>query len=332
MTATTTPVRSAASTSPDMTRAAIGVDIGGSAAKGGVVDPTGNILHRIELPTDPSAATKTVIAVVEELLEWARAEGIQPVGAGIGAAGFIDADSGTVVQSPNLTYEDPHVAAAVRSRVEIDVVVDNDANAAAWGEHCFGTARGVDHLALVTLGTGVGSGFVVAGHLVRGKHGAAAELGHMVVDPSGPRCPCGLRGCLEQFASGTAIANRAKEALIEAPESSIGDLAETPGEVTARDVARAAKEYDETARAVLRRAGRMLGIGLANVVNLFDPEVIVLAGSVVGAGESYLGPARDQLNQMMTAQRRHPVRLDVSALGKDAGLLGAAALVLEADR
>ncbi len=325
-----TPGRFAVSTSPDMTLAAIGVDIGGSAAKGGVVDSSGAIVHRVEIATDPSAATKTVIAVVEESVEWAREQHIELMGVGIGAAGFIDADTGSIVQSPNVTYDDPNIAAAVRSRIDLQVMVDNDANAAAWGERCFGAARGVDHLAMVTLGTGVGSGFVVAGRLIRGAHGAAAELGHMVVDPSGPRCPCGLRGCLEQFASGSAIAARAKEAMVEAPESSIVDLAETPDEITALDVARAAKEYDETARAVLRRAGRMLGIGLANVVNLFDPEVIVLAGSVSGAGESYLGPARDQLNQMLMAQRRRPVRLDVSVLGKDAGLLGAAALVLEA--
>jgi glucokinase len=325
-----TPGRSVASTSPDMTQAAIGVDIGGSAAKGGVVDRSGVVMHRVEIATDPTAATKTVIAVVEELVEWAAAQGISLMGAGIGAAGFIDAETGSIVQSPNATFEDPNIAAAVRSRIDLDVTVDNDANAAAWGEYWFGAARGVRHLALVTLGTGVGSGFVVNGRLIRGAHGAAAELGHMVVDPSGPRCPCGLRGCLEQFASGSAIAARATEAMVEAPESSIADLAETPGVVTALDVARAAREYDETARAVLRRAGRMLGIGLSNVVNLFDPEVIVLAGSVSGAGESYLGPARDQLNQMLMAQRRRPVRLDVSSLGKDAGLLGAAALVMEA--
>lgn len=309
--------------------AAIGIDIGGTATKGGIVNADGSILVRFEIPTDPSAGTKSIITVVEELLTKSRPEGVEVTAVGVGAAGFVDAATGSITFSPNLTYDDPSIAAAVGSRVGVPVVVDNDANVAAWGERTFGSGRGLNDLAMLTLGTGVGSGFVVGGRLLRGSTGAGAEAGHMVIDPDGPRCPCGLRGCLEQFASGTAIARMGREAVEKDPDSSILSFAGTKMAIAGRHVAQAAREYDETAREVLRRAGRALGIGLSNIVNIFDPEVIVLGGSVIGAGEPFLGPARDQLNSMLTAQRRRPVRLDVTSLGNDAGVVGAAALAMD---
>jgi glucokinase len=305
-------------------RTVIGVDVGGTGTKGAIVDLSGRIHEKVERPTDVTAGTKGIIAVVEELLQ--RAPG--PIDAiGIGAAGFIDSTRGMVMMSPNLAYDDPNVAEAVRARTGLPVIVDNDANAAAWGEFVFGSARGSSHVAFLTLGTGIGSGFIVEGRLVRGYTGAAAEVGHMVIDPDGPPCPCGLRGCLEQLASGTAIARTAREALATAPDSSIVAFAGSIEAVTAAHVAKAAREYDELARDVMRRAGRYLGIGLSNVVNLFDPEVIVLGGSVVRAGEPYLGPARDQLVEMTAAQRRRPMRLDVTDM-VDQGIVGAAALAL----
>lgn len=304
----------------------IGVDVGGTSTKGAVVDGEGNALLRAQVPTDPSAGTKGILTVVERLLDDGS-EGVQ--GIGVGAAGFVEAASGAITFSPNLTYDDPHIADALKSRFGLPVVVDNDANAAVWGERSFGTARGSDHVAMLTLGTGIGSGFVVDGRLIRGFGGAAAEFGHVVVDPHGPPCPCGLRGCLEQLASGGAFARAAREAVAQDPDSSILAFAGTAQAITGEHVARAAKELDETARRVLRTAGIALGIGLVNVVNVFDPELIVLGGSATGAGEPFLGPARDTLNQMLAAQRRRPQRLDVAQLGNDAGILGAAALAFD---
>ncbi len=310
--------------------AAIGVDVGGTSTKGGIVDDAGKIFERVEIPTEPNAGTRSIIAVVEDLVERGSSSAFTPTAVGIGAAGFIDAATGSVTFSPNMVYDDPQIGGAVQARVGLPVVVDNDANAAAWGERTFGSAQGCDDIAMLTLGTGLGSGFIVAGRLIRGHSGAGAEFGHVVIDPDGPVCPCGLRGCLEQYASGNAIARMARAAVEEDPESSILSFAGRPDEITGEHVARAAREYDETARAVLRRAGRALGIGLSNVVNVFDPEVIVLGGSVVGAGEPFLGAARDQLYAMTNAQRRRPVRLDVTTLGHDAGILGAAALAMDA--
>lgn len=311
-----------------MQQAAIGVDIGGTSTKAGLVDETGTLHTRAEVPTESMAGTKSILAVTETLVGRAPDLGLQVVAVGVGAAGFVDVRAGKVNFSPNLSYGDPYVATAVKDHVGLPVVVDNDANAAAWGESCFGGAKGARHLSLLTLGTGVGGGFVVEGQLVRGSTGAGAEIGHMVIDPDGPECPCGLRGCFERFASGSAIARMAVQALEDDPKSAIIDFAGSIENVTALDVARAAAEYDDTARAVLRTAGKYLAIGMSNVVNMFDPDVIVLSGSVVKAGEPYLGPARDELSRRTLAQRRRPVRLDVSKLGTDAGILGAAALAL----
>ncbi|MDQ3986298.1 MAG: ROK family protein [Actinomycetota bacterium] len=308
-------------------RVAVGVDAGGTLTRAALVTPSGEITLRLERPTDPAAGTKSIISAVEDLL--ARSTEHQVIAIGIGAAGFVNFSAGSVTFSPNLVYDDPNIVEAVRVRTGLPTVLENDANAAAWGERTFGSARGSDHVAYLTLGTGIGSGFIESARLVRGLTGAGAELGHMIIDPAGPVCGCGLRGCLEQFASGTAIARMAFEAVQNDPGSSILAFAGTADSITAEHVARAARQYDETAREILRRAGRALGIGLSNVVNLFDPEVIILGGSVVRAGEPFLGPARDQLVEMTTAQRRRPNRLDVTSLGGDAGLLGAAALSLE---
>jgi glucokinase len=307
-----------------VTKRVIGIDVGGTTTKGGIVSSTGEIHDRAEIPTDQSAGTKGIIHVVEELL--AKADSISAVG--VGAAGFIDFPSGSVSFSPNVTYDDPHIRRALEARVDLPVVVDNDANAAAWGERAFGVVKGLQDVALLTLGTGVGSGLIAGGRLIRGSSGAGGEIGHTVVDHHGPPCRCGLRGCLEQMASGTAIARLASEAVERDPDSSI--LAFSQGEeITAQHVAKAAREMDETARRVLRSAGVWLGIGLSNVVNFLDPEAIVLGGQVVQAGEPYLGAARDTLVAMTQAQKRRAMRLDVSALGADAGIIGAGALALD---
>lgn len=307
-------------------RTAIGIDVGGTSTKGAIVAEDGRALLRVEHRTDPSAGTKGIISVLDELMERSAQPGPPPTSIGVGAAGFVDAAGGSISFSPNLTYDDPQIAAAIRQRTSLPVIVDNDANAAAWGERAFGAARGSDDVAVLTLGTGVGSGFIVAGRLLRGYSGAGAEFGHVVVDPDGPQCPCGLRGCVEQFSSGMAIARMGRVAVEEHPESSIVDFAGQPESITAEHVAKAARQFDHTARDVLRNAGRHLGIALSNIVNIFDPEVIVLAGRIIDSGEPFLGPARDTLVEMTSAQRRRAMRLDVTTLGHDAGILGAAAL------
>jgi glucokinase len=310
-------------------RMAIGIDIGGTRTKAGIVDESGSQPAELEMPTDPNAGTKSILTAVEELLRRAEEMSLRVEAVGIGAAGFVSSASGSVTFAPNIVYDDPEIANAVHSRTGLPVVVDNDANAAAWGERTFGTAKGCDNVVLLTLGTGVGTGIISEGRLVRGATGAAGEFGHTVVDPEGPQCKCGLKGCIEQFSSGQAIARMGREAAETDPSTTILAFADSIETITAEDVAKAARQLDESARDIMRRAGIMLGIGMSNIANLFDPEVIVLGGSVVKAGEPYLGPARDQLQTMTSAQRRRPMRLDVGLLGQEAAILGAAALALD---
>lgn len=309
--------------------AAIGVDVGGTRAKAGIVTRDGRVLASVYRPTDRSAGTKTIIEVVEELLARAGDVGVATEAIGVGAAGFIHAPSGSVTFAPNLTYDDPQIAVALYARTGLPVIVDNDANAAAWGERAFGADGHADDMVLLMLGTGIGSGIVANGRLVRGHTGAGAEFGHVVIDPHGPLCKCGLRGCLEQFASGQAIARMGREAVRRDPSSSILAFAGTVDEITAEHVGKAARELDEGAREVLRTAGGYLGIGLSNIANLFDPAMIVLGGGVITAGEPYMGAARDRLFAMTTAQRRRPMRLDVTTLGNTVGIVGAAALAFD---
>jgi glucokinase len=309
-----------------MTHTAIGVDVGGTATKAAIVAGSGEVLLRVERRTDKSAGTKGIIGVIDELIGRASEVSAAPSVVGVGVAGFIDATTGSVTFAPNLSYDDPHVAEAVRSRTGLPVIVDNDANAAVWGERTFGAARGLDHVVLLTLGTGIGSGFISDGRLVRGSTGAGAEFGHTVVDPKGPECPCGLRGCIEQFASGGAIGRAARRAAEDNPTSTMIAMAGSVDAITAEHAAKAAREYDEIALEIMHEAGRWLGIALSNIANLFDPQTIVLGGSVAKAGETFLGMARDTLVAMTGAQRRRPLRLDVTELGRDVGIIGAAAL------
>jgi glucokinase len=308
-------------------RAALGIDVGGTTTKGAVVTSEGEVLTRVERPTDVSAATKGILAVVDELLERATGPEMPVAAVGVGAAGFVSGS--TVTFSPNLTYDDPNLGEAIGTRTGLVVGVENDANAAVWGESRFGAAVGREHVALVTVGTGIGSGFLVDGNILRGSSGAGAEMGHMIIDPAGPVCGCGAKGCLEQFASGQAIARAARELAAEDPSTAILDLAGSVDAITAEHVGRAARNYDEAARSILKRAGTALGVGLSNIVNLFDPELIVLAGSVTRSGEAFLGPARDELSRLTTVQRRRPMRLAITTLDGDAGILGAAMLALD---
>lgn len=307
----------------------IGIDAGGTTTKGALVDLRGVILERVEIATDPEAATKTILGVVDRLLDAATASGRAVTAVGVGAAGFVDHASGEVTFSPNSNYGDPHIRAAVETRSSLPVAVDNDANAAVWGERAFGAARGCDHVAMLVIGTGIGSGFVLDGKMLRGWTGAGAEFGHVVIDPAGPKCSCGLRGCLEQLASGDAIGRMGREAAADDPGTLMIELAGSVARITGEHVATAAARHDDAAVRVLRRAGRALAIGMSNVVNVFDPQLIVLGGGAVDAGEPFLGVARDELARMTTAQRRRPVRVDLTALGNDAGILGAAALAMD---
>ncbi|MEX0754094.1 MAG: ROK family protein [Actinomycetota bacterium] len=307
---------------------AVGVDVGGSWISAYRVSPEGEILARAEVPSpadDPEALVAASVGIAHGL---ANAD---VVAVGIGAAGMVD-HTGTVRFSPNLAWRELPLAARVADKIGLPVLVGNDANVAAWGEFRVGAGRDVEHLLLVTVGTGIGGGIVSQGALVRGTHGFAAEIGHIIVEPNGPVCGCGNRGCLEQVASGTAIRRAGVQAAQEHPRSLLASLVDQDAErVTGELVTRAAREGDSVARSVLAVVGRRLGEGIAGLVNVLDPEIVVIGGGVVDAGDLLLAPARAAYRDAVEAVQHRPSLAPIvpAALGNDAGGVGAALLALE---
>jgi glucokinase len=298
-----------------------GVDSGGTKVLAALVDEEGRIVDRVEHPTDPRAGTASILRALGELFEKES-----PAAIGVGVAAWVGWPSGRVVFAPNLFYDDPEVKEAIRRRFGLPVSVENDANAAAWGECRFGAGVGVSEMLMVTVGTGIGGGIVSGGKLYRGRNGYAGEFGHMTLIEGGPRCACGERGCFEAMASGAAIGRMAREGLHAAGSTAVRELSGGDSErVTGALVAEAAEGGDAYARLILRRAGHWLGIGLTNLVNIFDPEVIVIGGGGASSGGLLLDPAREELARRLEG-RREPPRVAEAALGNDAGVIGAADL------
>ena len=308
----------------------IGVDVGGTKVAAGLVDEAGTIVARTRRRTpsaSPGDVEDVIAACVAELCEGADC----PVTAvGIGAAGFISGDRSTVLVAPNLSWRDEPLRAAVSARIDMPVVVENDANAAAWGEYRFGAGQGEQHLCVVTVGTGIGGGIVLDGELYRGSHGIGAEFGHMRVSDSGRRCGCGQHGCWEQYCSGRALLHEARE-IADVQRGYGKRLLELgggrPEGIEALEVTQAAREGDSAALDCFEEIGTWLGQGLADLAAVLDPGSFVIGGGVSDAGELLLGPARRVFAARLTGSgaRPHP-EIRLAELGNDAGLVGAADL------
>ena len=312
-----------------MTRLAIGVDIGGTKVAAGLVDEAGVVLDRARRLTpsrDPEAVERTIVEVVQELRT-----GREIAGVGIGAAGFVDAERASVLFAPHLAWRNEPLRDAVTAALGgLIVVVENDANAAAWAEWRFGAAQGESRLVCVTLGTGIGGGIVIDGVVQRGRWGMAGEFGHMVVVPDGRRCECGNRGCLEQYASGNVLGREARELAAAGSPVTVplvervgGDLSQLVGPL----ITEAAQDGDPAAIELFDDIGRWLGIGLANLAAALDPGTFVIGGGVSDAGELLLQPARESFRRTLTGRGFRPeARIVKAALGPEAGLVGAADL------
>ncbi len=307
---------------------AIGVDIGGTKVAAGVVDISGRVLARARAGTpsrDPRAVEDTIVAVVTRLRERHDVAAV-----GIGAAGFVDADRAHVLFAPHLAWRNEPLRETVTAALGLPVVVENDANAAAWAEWRFGAAIGEPRVVCVTLGTGIGGGIVDDGRVQRGRWGMAGEFGHMVVVPDGRRCECGNRGCLEQYASGNVLGREARElaragspVTVPLVERVAGDIDALIGPV----ITQAAREGDSVAIELFEDVGRWLGIGLANLAAALDPGIFVIGGGVSDAGELLLRPARESFRRTLTGRGFRPEpRIVQAALGPEAGLVGAADL------
>jgi glucokinase len=306
----------------------VGIDIGGTKVAGGVVDGRGRVLARARRDTpsrDAALVEATIIAVVEEL----RAAH-DVVAVGIGAAGFVDAARARVRFAPHLAWRDEPLRDAVTATLGLPVVVENDANAAAWAEWRFGAGRGESHLVMVTLGTGIGGGVVLDGRVQRGRYGMAGEFGHMVVVPDGHRCECGNRGCLEQYASGNVLGREARELAHAGSPVAVGLVERVGGNIDALVgpvVTEAAREGDACAVELFEDVGRWLGVGLANLAAALDPGLFVIGGGVSDAGELLLGPARESFRRTLTGRGYRPeARIVRASFGPEAGLVGAADL------
>ena len=310
----------------------VGVDVGGTKVLGGLVDVDGRAhrVHRVPTPSLSAAETADAAVAVVRRLQVDN----EVVAVGLGAAGLVDAARTGVAFAPNLVWRDEPLRDQIAERVGLPVVVENDANAAAWAEHRFGAGRGAQHLLLLTLGTGIGAGVVLGGRLLRGASGAAGEPGHVRHVPDGWRCGCGNRGCWEQYASGRAVVRAAREIALQAPTYGHRLLHAVDGDVEALDgsvVTALAREGDAAARECVEQVGRALGVGLADLVAVLDPEVVLVGGGLSDAGDLLLDPARAALAASLLGRGyREPPRLLRAALGPAAGLVGAADLARRA--
>jgi glucokinase len=311
-------------------RRVIGIDTGGTKLLGGVVDENGTVharVHRLFRGASREEALQTMSDAVEE----ARAHAPDVEAVGFGIPSLVDQKRGMSVTSVHLPIEDVPFREIMTERIGLPVFMDNDGNLAALVEQRSGAARGAQHVVLLTLGTGIGGGLVLDGKIYRGSIGAGAELGHMVIDLDGPRCQgnCPNRGCLEALVSGTAIGRAGTLAAQRNPGSGLWRSLAAGDDITGRLVTEHAQQGDEVARRVLERAGRHLGVGIANLVNIFNPEVVVVGGGAVGAGELLLAPARVVVGERALRPSRDLVRIRAAHHGPEAGMLGAALLAFD---
>jgi len=310
-------------------RQSVGVDIGGTKIAALRITTEGEIRARTIIPTpatDQSAAMPAIEAAAATVLE----DGVAAIG--VGLAGLIDVRSGALLSAPNLVWRDMALSEDLTAKFGLPVTVDNDATAAAWGESRLGASRGSEDSLFVGVGTGIGGGIVAGGRLLRGAHGLAGEIGHTIVEPGGPPCGCGNRGCWEQVASGLAIARAGARAVADEPGSAIARLAGgDPRRVSGELVTEAARQGDVVAVAILAAVARRLGEGIAGLVNILDPDVVVIGGGASEAGDLLLGPLREAyLAAVEGADVRPEVSIVRAQLGNDAGAIGAALLALEA--
>jgi glucokinase len=304
----------------------LGVDLGATNAKVGLVTADGRVVRRTSVASEPEqgpdATVERIGHAAVRLVEEAGAGEVEVAGVGVAAAGTVDAERGVLLYWPNVpSWRNVPLQGLFEERLGLPCALENDGNAAALAEHWIGVGRGCSSLVLLTLGTGIGGGVVLEGRLWRGANGAAGELGHMCIDPDGPACSCGGRGCLQAYAGARGIVRRMQAAL-DAGEASI--LSGGRAELTPERIHRAALEGDEAARRYIADTGRYLGVGVSNLLHLLNPDVVALSGGITAAGEMLLAPLRAEVEARTLEASRRRVQLAFSAVPGDAGIIGAA--------
>jgi glucokinase len=307
----------------------IGIDIGGTKVLGGVVDASGKIIESARRVT-PAAGGKELIATIVELIKELSVKH-EIAGIGICVAALISADQGTIVGAPNIAnLSELNFVAEIKKVFDLPVIAENDANAAMWAEYKFGSAKGFNPVMFFIIGTGMGGGLVIDGKLFRGANGIGAEFGHMIVQPKGILCGCGAHGCIEQYASGSALMRYAKDAITADPVAgkALLDAAGVINNLTGEILTEAAKNGDQLAISAFNKQADWLGSACASYTLLLDPQAIVVGGGVVQAGELFLAPVRAAMEKYIPFAGTHLLPKVIAAkFGNDAGVIGAADLV-----
>ncbi len=310
-----------------------GVDLGGTKIYTALADQNGRLLAEVKVPTRAREGLQSVIGrIVETVHHVKKQAGVEGplLALGIGAPGPLNAATGVVYQAPNLGWDNVPLKQKLEELLGVPVAVDNDANLAALGEHVYGAGRGESEMVYVTVSTGIGGGLILHGRIYHGTGYGAGEIGHMTIDPAGPRCNCGNYGCLEAMASGTAMARAARRLVESGGGRAILEAAGGDADgITALAVARAAAAGDGEARQIIINAGRALGIGVANIINLLNPALVVLGGGAMQVGPLLWEAMEGEVARRALAASRKQVRLVPAELGGQSGLLGAVALALQ---
>ena len=307
-----------------------GIDLGGTTTKIAFITNSGDIVHKWEIPTDNSNEgqniTSNIAKAIDEKLSQIGETKEKLMGIGMGAPGPVDYETGIILNVVNLGWKDNYpLKDSLEEATSLPAAVENDANCAALGEMWSGAGNGAKDLVCVTLGTGVGGGVIANGNIIQGINGAAGEIGHITVIPSGGApCNCGKTGCLETVASATGIVRLAEEAVKNSSSSS--KLGELP-RITAKDVFDAARDNDQLAQKVLNEVSFHLGLALANIGNTLNPDKIVLGGGVSKAGDILLDSVKENFEKFAFPAVRNSTEIDIATLGNDAGVLGAAWLI-----
>ncbi len=307
----------------------LGIDLGGSKILTAVIDPDGNMLGRDHSITPAAGGPDAVMGAIFESTRRSLAQaGVTASDIfciGIGAPGLSSPDTGIIYSSPHLAdWRDVPLRTMIAEEYAKDVYLINDANAAAMGEYRFGSAMGVADFVYVTVSTGIGAGIFIEGQIYTGLTGTAGEFGHMVIDDAGPLCNCGNRGCWEMFASGSALASEARRMIASGSTSRILEISGSIENISAQTVHGSALEGDELAIKLINRCAYYLGVGLANLINIFNPALIVVGGGLANIGDMLLGPAWGEAGRRAFRQPFESARLVRAGLGRNSGVIGAA--------
>ena len=312
----------------------IGVDLGGTNIVCAIVNYQGKIVNRLKVPTlaerGKEATIKRIIETIHENIIQSTIALDDIIGIGIGAPGPLDVKRGMINFAPNLPgWRDVPLRKILEDEFNMKVVLENDANAAAWGERCFGAGQGVNNLVCFTLGTGIGGGIIIDGKIYHGNNYGAAELGHMTVNKDGPRCNCGNYGCLEAYSSATGIKNRIKNRIREGIKSDFLNFDEDKlfESLRLKSIFEAARKGDRLTSIVVEEAISYLGIAIANITNILNPEMVVLVGGITNEGEKLLIPLKGEVKKRAFYSNYKSLKIVIGELGGNAGVLGAAALL-----